>query len=72
MVTSRFADFIMLNGQAHGMMLRFCYPPHPVAFVPRDVLHGYIDKEDPITGRPLMQEIVDALTRPSLKKRETR
>jgi len=64
MVTARFADFITLNSQAHGMMLRFCYPPHPVAFVPREVLHGYVDKDDPVTGRPLMQELVDALTRP--------
>ena len=64
MVTARFADFITLNSQAHGMMLRFCYPPHPVAFVPRDVLHGYIDTDDPVTGRPLMQELVNALTLP--------
>jgi len=46
------------------MMLRYCFPPHPVAFVPREVLHGYIGKEDPVTGRPLMPELVDALTRP--------
>ena len=64
MVTARFADFITLNSQAHGMMLRFSYPPHPVAFVPREVLHGYIDSDDRVTGRPLMQELVDALTKP--------
>jgi hypothetical protein len=64
MVTARFADFISLNSQAHGMTLRFSYPPHPVAFVPREVLHGYIDRDDPVTGRPLMQELIDALTRP--------
>ncbi len=46
------------------MTLRFSYPPHPVAFVPREVLHGYIDSDDPVTGRPLMQELVDALTLP--------
>jgi hypothetical protein len=46
------------------MMLRFSYPPHPVAFVPREVLHGYIDRDDPVTGRPLMQELIDALTMP--------
>jgi hypothetical protein len=64
MVTARFADFISLNGQAHGMNLRFCYPPHPVGFVPREVLHGYTEGEDPVTGKPLMQELVDALTLP--------
>jgi hypothetical protein len=64
MVTARFSDFITLNCQAHGMMLRFSYPPHPVGFVPREVLHGYISGNDPVTGRPLMQELVDALTKP--------
>jgi hypothetical protein len=64
MVTARFVDFIALNSQAHGMNLRFSYPPHPVAFVPREVLRGYIDSNDPVTGRPLMQELIDALTTP--------
>ncbi len=46
------------------MMLRFSSPPHSVAFVPREVLHGYVDKDDPGTGRPLMQELRGALTLP--------
>lgn len=64
MVTARFADFVTLNGQAHGLMPRFAYPPHPVGFVPREVLHGYVEGNDPMTGQPLMQELVDALTKP--------
>jgi hypothetical protein len=30
----------------------------------KEVLRGYVDGNDPITGKPLMQEMVDALTQP--------
>ena len=64
MVTSRFADYIAHDSEAHGMPLRFSYPPHPVGWTPRETLRGYIDGDDPVTGRPLMRELVDALTLP--------
>jgi hypothetical protein len=64
MVTARFADYIAMTNQAHGVPLRFSFPPHPVAFLPREVISGYIDGNDPVTGKPLMQELVDALTQP--------
>ena len=46
------------------MPLRFSYPPHPVGWVPRETLRKYVEGDDPLTGRPLMQELVDALTLP--------
>jgi len=46
------------------MTLRYAYPPYPVGWVSQEVLHGYVEGNDPITGRPLMQEMVDALTLP--------
>ncbi|HEY94869.1 MAG TPA: hypothetical protein G4O15_08030 [Dehalococcoidia bacterium] len=46
------------------MPLRWSFPPYPVAWVPRETLHEYVHGNDPITGVPLMQEIVNALTRP--------
>ncbi|HSW58467.1 MAG TPA: hypothetical protein VLH15_08705 [Dehalococcoidales bacterium] len=46
------------------MPLRYCYPPHPVGFVPREILRGYLAGDDPVSYRPLMQEIIEALTRP--------
>src|SRR3972149_648744 len=64
MVTARFSDYITKDAEAHGMPLRFSYPPHPVGWMPRETLHKYVEGDDPITGRPLMQELVDALTRP--------
>jgi hypothetical protein len=46
------------------MPLRWSFPPYPVAWVPRETLHEYVRGNDPITGVPLMQEIVNALTKP--------
>ncbi len=46
------------------MMLRYSYPPHPVGFVPREILRAYLDGDDPVTYKPLMQEMIDALTNP--------
>jgi hypothetical protein len=64
MVTARFADYVTMNSQAHGIPLRYSYPPHPVGYMPREVLRKYIEEDDPITGQSLMQELVDALTKP--------
>jgi len=46
------------------MTLRYAYPPYPVGWVSKEVLRGYVDGNDPITGKPLMQEMVDALLQP--------
>lgn len=63
-VTARFAHYISRDAQNHGVPLRFSYPPHPVGWVPRETLHQYVEGDDPVRGRPLMQEVVDALTLP--------
>ena len=53
-----------MDAQNHGMNLRFSYVPYPLVGRPREVLRSYVEGNDPVTDRPLMQEIVDALTRP--------
>jgi hypothetical protein len=63
-VTSRFADYVIRDGQTHGMNLRWTFPPYPVAWVPREILREYIYGDDPVTGVQLMTEVIDALTRP--------
>lgn len=63
-VTSRFADYVLRDGRFHGMNLRWSFPPYPVGWVSRETLHGYVEGNDPITGVPLMQEIINALTQP--------
>jgi hypothetical protein len=64
MASSRFADYAARDARNHGMNLRFSFPPYPLVGRPRDVLRKYVEGNDPISGRPLMQEVVDALTRP--------
>lgn len=45
------------------------FPNAPAVFVPQPVmgkspaeLRAYVDGNDPVTGRPVMEEIVEALT----------
>ncbi|HSW39014.1 MAG TPA: hypothetical protein VLL97_05935, partial [Acidobacteriota bacterium] len=46
------------------MPLRFIYTPHPVVSMPPSVLRGYIEGQDPATGRRLVDEVLEALTKP--------
>jgi len=48
----------------HGVPLRFAYTPHPVVGMPPTVLRGYIEGKDPATNRTVIEELLDALTRP--------
>ncbi|MEE8414013.1 MAG: hypothetical protein V3R96_05625 [Dehalococcoidales bacterium] len=63
-VTARFAEYVMRDGRSHGMNLRWSFPPYPVGWVSRQTLHDYVKGNDPVSGVPLMQEIVSALTQP--------
>jgi len=47
-----------------GAPLRFMYTPHPVVSMQPSVLRGYIEGKDPLTGRPLVEEVLEALTKP--------
>ena len=46
------------------MPLRFMFTPHPVVSMPPSVLRGYIESRDPVTGKRLVDEVLEALTRP--------
>ncbi len=63
-VTARFADYVQRDGRSHGMNLRWTFPPYPVGWVSRETLHGYVEGNDPISGIPLMEEMLFALTEP--------
>ena len=52
------------DAQNHGMNLRFSFAPYPLVGRPREVLRKYVEGNDPVTGRPLMPQVVEALTRP--------
>jgi len=46
------------------MNLRFSFTPYPVVGMPKSTLRRYIEGNDPASGKPLAQQIVDALTGP--------
>ncbi len=64
LASARFADYAELDAQNHGMKVRFSFPPYPLVGRPREVLRKYVEGNDPITGQPLMPQVIDALTRP--------
>jgi hypothetical protein len=45
-----------------GVALPFVYTPHPVVSIPPETLYGYLEGDDPLTGKRVIDEIVDALT----------
>ena len=49
---------------SNGMPIRSVAIPFPIAGQPRAVHKSYIEGNDPLTGKPLMQSIVDAFTKP--------
>jgi len=53
-------DFLYTN----GMPIRYVAIPFPVAGQPVSVHKKYVEGKDPRTGKPLMPEIIDALTSP--------
>ncbi len=63
-VTSRFAEYMENDNRTHGMKLRWSFPPYPVGWVSRETLRSYIEGNDPVTGKPLIEEIIYALTAP--------
>jgi hypothetical protein len=64
-VTNRFTDLVKAVAQKKGMpRLRFAFVPHPVYGKTPEQHQAYVEGKDPVSGRPLMQEIVDALTQP--------
>ena len=53
-------DFLYTN----GCPIRYAALPFPVAGQPQSVLSQYIDGKDPVSGKPVMVAVVDALTKP--------
>jgi hypothetical protein len=64
-VTSMFEENAKAAAYKRGMPLqRISFTPHPVAFQPVSLHRAYAEGNDPTTGKPLMREIVEALTKP--------
>jgi len=64
-ITSRFVDLAKTNAYKRGMPhLRVSFVPHPVWGKTAAELQRDIQGKDPSTGKPIMQEIIEALTKP--------
>src|SRR3954454_102296 len=44
--------------------MRFAFVPQPVMGKSAAELRAYVDGDDPLSGRPVMQEVIEGLTRP--------
>jgi hypothetical protein len=58
----KFKDYELQYG--NGMPIRFVAFPFPVAGQPKSVHKGYVEGKDLLTGKPMMQAIIEAFTKP--------
>src|SRR5882672_11032535 len=63
MATGRFVDYLERDAQNQGLKLRFTFTPHPLVGNYTH-LRQYLEGNDPSTGRPTMEGVLDAITRP--------
>jgi hypothetical protein len=72
MQTDSFVEAVEAVAYANGMpRQRFVYVPQPVMGKSNAELRAYVDGNSPVTGRPVMQDVIDALTQP-LSEQDTR
>jgi hypothetical protein len=63
--TDMFERVVRSVAQVNGMPgLRQVFVPQPIMGKTPAELRAYVDGRDPITGRPVMQEVIEGLTRP--------
>jgi hypothetical protein len=64
-----FKDLVTSYSFKRGMPgMRFTFVPHPITGVPAEICRKYLQGNDPITGKPILQEIASALTEPLSKQ----
>src|SRR5258706_6060258 len=65
MHTAKFDRVVRSVASVNGMPgLRQVFVPQPIMGKSARELRAYVDGQDPITGRQVMQEVVEGLTRP--------
>jgi hypothetical protein len=63
--TEAFEEAVKAVAYAKGMpRQRFVFVPMPVMGKSPPELRAYLEGDDPITGRPVMEEVIEALTKP--------
>jgi hypothetical protein len=61
--TCEYADHVRREMTSLGMMLPFVWTPHPVVAQSRETLYSYIEGPDPLTGKRVIDEILDSLAK---------
>src|SRR5437879_13589066 len=65
MHTDKFDRVVRSVASVNGMAgLRQVFVPQPVMGKSARELRAYVDGKDPLTGRPVMQEVIEGLTAP--------
>jgi hypothetical protein len=63
--TDAFRRLVASTSRVSGMpLLRQAFVPQPIVNLTADELRAYVHGDDPTTGRPFMQEVIDGLTAP--------
>ncbi len=63
--TQRFLEVAKTITFKKGMpRQRMTYVPHPVSGRPPEVVRKYLEGNDPVSGKPILEELLAALTRP--------
>jgi hypothetical protein len=65
MITQRFKELVTTISFKKGIPnMRITYTPHPITDRPSDLCRKFVTGNDPIAGRPMLEEIYGSLTRP--------
>jgi hypothetical protein len=65
LVTIAFEGLAKSNAASRGMPLeRICYLPHPMTNKTDEEMYAVLGGDDPVTNKPLMPEVIAALTQP--------
>src|SRR5687767_15375860 len=65
MHTDKFDRVARACAEVNGMpTLRQVFVPMPIMGKTARELRAYVDGKDPLTGRPVMQEVIEGLTKP--------
>ena len=63
LVTIAFKDLAKSNAASRGMPLeRICFLPHPMTNKSDEEMYKVLEGNDPVTNKPLMPEMIAALT----------
>jgi hypothetical protein len=64
MITQRFEELVTTTAFKKGIPnLRIVYTPHPITDRPKDLCEKYVAGNDPLAGRPMLEEIYAGLTK---------